>query len=493
MFSLSNRFWVPLYLSVTLLIGWFTYVRDYDQPPYLFWDENYHIASAQKYLDGIFFQEPHPPLGKLLIALGEYLVQPNVGKDVTSFHSTDHIKTLPEKYSFKGMRLVPTVMAWLTGGLLFLALYFAIQNPHLAFAVGFFYNFDTALVLHSRSAMLEGSQLFFLIGSTALFLYLYQRARAVAWWHYLLFSLLVGAALAVKVNSTIIFLLFPVLAFVDLRARLGEFHHYPATALRTILPSVLISLVGMGAVFLSAWIIHFQLGTKVVQDRYYGASPAYKELLAKGETKSYKNLPLMLEDSYKYFANYQKGVPKLDVCKSGENGSYPVGWTVGIKSINYRWEKNKEGNVQYLYLQSNPIVWFSALGAVILGVVLVGSRLFFGLAVKDQRSFWLIVLLLITYLGYLTTMMQVDRVMYLYHYFIPLLFAFILFGLIFKQLFERELLEHNPWVYAGLVLLVGQVIAVFIFFSPFSYYNGLSTADFWRRAWISGWKLEPIL
>jgi dolichyl-phosphate-mannose--protein O-mannosyl transferase len=48
-----------------------TYFHNYSYPPSLFWDENYHIASAEKYIQGVFFMEPHPPLGKLLIAAGE--------------------------------------------------------------------------------------------------------------------------------------------------------------------------------------------------------------------------------------------------------------------------------------------------------------------------------------------------------------------------------------------------------------------------------------
>lgn len=63
----------------------------------MFWDENYHIASAQKYLAGIMYMEPHPPLGKLFIALGEYLLNPNKGIDLTSFVQTDYIKVFPQK------------------------------------------------------------------------------------------------------------------------------------------------------------------------------------------------------------------------------------------------------------------------------------------------------------------------------------------------------------------------------------------------------------
>ena len=41
------------------------------------------------------------------------------------------------------------------------------------------------------------------------------------------------------------------------------------------------------------------------------------------ETDDPKNFPAMLKDNLAFMANYNKGVPKLDVCKPDENGSYP--------------------------------------------------------------------------------------------------------------------------------------------------------------------------
>src|SRR4051794_39635298 len=57
-----------------------TYFREYRLPTVTFWDESYHIPSAAKYLQGVFFMEPHPPLGKMLIAWGEKLLDANRGK-----------------------------------------------------------------------------------------------------------------------------------------------------------------------------------------------------------------------------------------------------------------------------------------------------------------------------------------------------------------------------------------------------------------------------
>ena len=87
-------------LAVVVIASYFTYFHRYAYPAAPFWDENYHIASAQKDLNGIFFMELHPPLGKLLIALGEWLLHPN---GITSwFVSADYASRFPEGFSFAG-------------------------------------------------------------------------------------------------------------------------------------------------------------------------------------------------------------------------------------------------------------------------------------------------------------------------------------------------------------------------------------------------------
>src|SRR5919197_1505049 len=60
-----------LWAGFIAVVAFAVYVHRYEYPPALFWDENYHIASAQKYLNGVFYMEPNPTLGKLLLARGD--------------------------------------------------------------------------------------------------------------------------------------------------------------------------------------------------------------------------------------------------------------------------------------------------------------------------------------------------------------------------------------------------------------------------------------
>src|SRR5437588_5183702 len=132
--SIGNKaIGVILHGLLVLFIAYCTYFRNYWYPANLFWDENYHIASAYKYLHQVMFMEPHPPLGKLLIALGEYLFHPNTKIATTSFLTTDYITTLPAGFSFVGVRFFPVLLATLSAGLFFLIVYQIGKHSFLAF------------------------------------------------------------------------------------------------------------------------------------------------------------------------------------------------------------------------------------------------------------------------------------------------------------------------------------------------------------------------
>ena len=71
--------------------------------------------------------------------------------------------------------------------------------------------------------------------------------------------------------------------------------------------------------------IHFSLGTtlqpQLPDNGYYRASASYKTILAKHLTSSPLSFPVMIADSMKFVGHYNGGVPRLDLCKSDENGS----------------------------------------------------------------------------------------------------------------------------------------------------------------------------
>ena len=484
-----------IYSVIVLAVSYFTYFKNYDYPPSVFWDENYHIASAQKYLTGVMFMEAHPPLGKLFVALGEKILQPNKNIPAAELHKftqTDYIKDFPAGYSFKGVRFFSALFAWLSAVVFFYIFYFISKNPHTSLLFSFLYIFENALITHSRAAMLEGSHLFFILLAILYFVYLVQKPSRKTLLNYFILGILAGLAVSIKATGAITVFLFPFLFALDWK--------YQGSALisrkvldisKKLIIKGLFFAVGSAAVFSLVWHIHFSLGKFAANDKFYKASEEYKEIMKNGLTSDPKYFPTMMKDNLAYMANYNKGVPKLDVCKPDENGSYPLAWLIGDKSINYRWEKSGDG-VRYMYLQANPITWFLGLAGIILSLILIIGRLVFKNPIKNKNLFYLITTFAALYVIYMAIMLRIERVMYLYHYFIPLIFSFILAFLVFNYIFEEKIANKSKKIYIGLIILAVIIAGTYKFFSPLSYYQPLTTEQFKQRIWFEFWKLKPI-
>jgi dolichyl-phosphate-mannose-protein mannosyltransferase len=89
-------------------------------------------------------------------------------------------------------------------------------------------------------------------------------------------------------------------------------------------------------------------------------------------------------------------------------------------------------------------------------------------------------------------MISIDRVMYLYHYFIPLQFSLILAFLVFVYLFEEHIKNRSLKLFIPMALILFVVVKTFLFFSPLSYYGKLTADQFKAREWSSLWGMKHV-
>lgn len=474
---------LALLLAIVSFGAWF---YRYQLPDNLFWDENYHVASAQKYLSGVFFMEPHPPLGKLLIAFGEFLLDRNPVD--TEFLGVDHIKDVPREFSFAGYRFFPVLLAWLSVPLFFLLLHAISRDLAVSFVVALLYAFDNALIVHMRGAMLEGMQIFFIVCCLLVLALIHRRGRSstVEFWGLAAAALLYSAAVATKVTALVVGLAFIPIFLPLLRN--------PRRLLKLSVMTVVVFLAFQCLV----WQAHFYLGRQVMSGGnnrgFYRASAAYKLILAEGSQLNPLNFPVMLADSLGFFRHYEKGVPLLNLCKKGESGSPPYLWPVGARSISYRWDV-VDGLISHTYLQINPVVWcFGLIGLVLAGVKVFHGFIFSraeqpdcGTSTKDD---WIVTLLGIWFV-YMSVMVSVDRVMYLYHYFIPLVISLILLVLIIPLIRIPWRLDRLIWFkpLIGLLVIVAT-ISSFYFYAPLTYGWPISDRQLASRALLGIWDLH---
>lgn len=473
--------WMFLFVVV---FSFFTYAYNWANPAALFWDENYHIASAQKYLNGVYFMEPHPPLGKLLIALGEKIVNANPLDN--QFIGTDYAQNPPAGFSFVGYRMFPVLLGWLTAPLLFGI--FLLLTRRTLWALGFsmLYALDNALIVHMRSAMLDSTMVFFAMLTVYAYLRLrdaWDDGKAFRLWS-MFFGIAFACLMATKVFGLILILLIPAL-LIEKRKRLPECWSFLWKAGASFL-----------IIYCSVWYVHFAIGSTVVpalpDQGYYQASAAYKDILRTGRNRSLLSFPIMLRDNIKFVSHYQEGVPRLDLCKKDENGSPWFFWPLGARTINYRWATPDGQNYQYLTLVANPVAWGIALVGLMCAALLLLSRLLLPVSTKLKHPATLITFSVI-YLCYMIAVSRIDRVLYLYHYFIPLILSFLIAALVFDEIdivgrwkFTEE--RKNSAVLAGIAaLFIG-----FQFFHPFSYYELLSDASFAKRNLMRIWDLKCV-
>jgi len=477
--SKPHSFTSIIFATLVTIVAFSTVVYQYTSPDQLYWDENYHIASAQKYLNRIFFMEPHPPLGKLLIAAGEALVDAN--KDDSSFAATDHGKALPKDFSFAGYRLFPVLLAALSVPVLFLFLLRLTSRPLIACVFSLGLALDNAFVVHGRAAMLDGIQLFFVIATLASTICTYRRIEQKAALKALpyLTGIAAGAAIATKATS-LIALPFIGILLAPLWSRWRE--------LTLITGKILASAL---AVYLLTWQVHNSLGKTIepaLPDRgFYQSSEETKQILRNGEGGSLNAFWPLVRDHLKFFSHYERGVPKLNLCNQNENGSTPFIWPIGGRTINYRWDK-KDGVTRYTYLVPNPVVWaLGLLGLISAAAISIAALL--GRCPIDREWRLFAGVLLVLWGGYMGVMVSLDRVMYLYHYFIPFIFTLALGAITIPQV-QMPTIRFMPAGPIVAVMTSALMLIGFRFYAPFTYGYPLTNTELNSRALLDVWDLH---
>lgn len=494
--KVRGRFVYPVVLLLASIAIYFTY---YGSPQAMFWDENYHVASAQKHIDGVMYMEPHPPLGKMLMAVGEVLFGGNGNVDKHKLNETDYLTgdEAPPAMTYKGFRW-PSVVMMAFSVLFFYGILRRItQREWLAAAFTTLVIFDNAMVIHSRAAMLEGIQMFFLLWALYYLVRVVtdytQQDKKITLKHYAILGAIIGLVISVKVNGAILLLLFVMLFGVDQWQNIKKWDWLAlGKRLAVTVPSGVVPVL---LVFFAVFYVHIGMGKTIIKDRIYKASPEYIEQIRQGNTWSPSTFVVGMRDNWKYISEYADGVPRLDVCKPDENGSFSMHWPLSKKTISYRWDKTTENGkalVSYKYLIGNPIVWFGVLAGIILSIGLIIGRFIYGNPIKDERLFLWICAFTGLYVSYMTAILQIERVMYLYHYLVPLTFGAVNLALVFNYIYRDEVLANNKHTIINASLFAVLVIGVFAFFSPFTYGFGLTEDQFELRNWFEFWKLQVV-
>ncbi|MEC5387619.1 phospholipid carrier-dependent glycosyltransferase [Uliginosibacterium sp. H3] len=456
------------------------YVVNKGEPPYPFWDENYHMTSGQRYIEGIGHFEPHPPLALLLIAAGEKLSGANADIDKHQLVIDKYIdgNKMPAGFSYNGMRLMPSLFAAFGALLFFGLLYTLTGNRFIALLFSTLYVFENAYVVHFRAVHLDSIQMFFCLATIWQFVRLWKRPDTLSWKAYAWLGVLAGLAIMAKINAALLLIIFPILYFKDVAT---HFNFEFARLAQDFIAKAGSAIVAILVVVLTIFAIHGAIGRKLPDPESSAGkqdienmSPTYKEYLTQHGTLTPGVVMSITRDYFKFMDKDHLGVPKLDICKPGENGSHPLHWLIMDKTINYRWD-SADGKTRYVQLVGNQVSWYLGLVSLFLSVALIVNHRFFKNAIGNRQTYHLIEVFTALYATFMVLHLYLgtQRVMYLYHYFLGLLITYVLVVLQYQYLTDLHALRTRT----RLLIASGMAIAIslsFAFFAPLSNHTPLS-------------------
>lgn len=475
-----------------MVIAYPTFFRNYWFPPEYYWDENFHLTAAAKYLDHVHFMEPHPPLGKMLIAYGEALFRAKTHQVSTfGFENTDYISgELPEGFTFIGYRFFPAIFGWLCAGIFALVLFEVLGSYFWASIFSSFFIFENSLVVHLRGAMLDSFMLFGCLVCLWGFLRLLKIPKLKSEdGAFGLIAMIFGFtfALLTKLFSLALIILWPMLLWFRKKTDERIF----------LLKAFVGQLVFFGLCFITVWGYHiYQAKTFSVSLLFSGeyyASSDYEKIInhLPNDFGPVEAFYIQLRDNLRYSFAYEERVPQLDLDSGSRSGTFPIMWPFSSRPISYRWSHAREEVKRYLYLIPNPVVWGLCLLSLILSIGVVFLTLLTGKKIVSDQTYRYLCIFLILYFSLMLPMMAIRRILYIYHYFLPLLLTMLMFAVLFPDLFkhsENKMIRKHGMNLLKLIPVL--VMGMFFYFYAFTYYEPQDCQEFNEHGIFRFWNLK---
>ncbi|MFT4177853.1 MAG: phospholipid carrier-dependent glycosyltransferase [Thermomonas sp.] len=450
------------------------------EPAGLVWDEGYYVTSTQRYLDGHAQFATHPPLGLMLLAAGEALLQPNRALDTSHLGDHKHApgEALPAGHAMTGMRLASGLAATLAALALAGLVLTVTRSLAAALVAVNLFVFDNAFVAHLRAAHLEAFQLLFALLALWAFASAVRRPARAGWR-----EAAVGAfgalALLVKLNAA--WLLAPAAVLVLHRLVTTPASPIGAaakTAMRMLAAGVLATVLVLGA--------HVAIGHRMPDANTIAGrqDTAFIEGAYRAYLQGQRGIgPAVLLDAARGYARFMA----TDVDGMGlhdANGSTPWQWLAQRRTINYRWDSDGT-RTAYVQLVPNPLGWLLALLAPLAVALLLALRLRAPASVRaDAPLAWIAAALLAAWVACFGLHLWIasQRVMYLYHAFGGVLIGFALVPMAWQLATARWPGLRTQGGRPATALLALHLLA-FWWLSPLSLHKPLTHAACQQRNW----------
>ncbi|MDB5178941.1 MAG: C-terminal four region of protein-O-mannosyltransferase [Patescibacteria group bacterium] len=459
---MNPKRWHPE-LIVLILAAALTRVWNLFSPNAVVFDETYFKSFAAHYLNGHYYFDIHPPLGKLMLA------------------GLAHLQGLAPSAMISGTAVT---LRWLpaVAGILLVPLVWGIlrrlgATRAFAFLGAALILLDNALTVESRFILMDSTLLLCGLGA----LYLYLRARTAGpnhrWLWLGLAALSAGAAISIKWTGLTALALIGLLWLWDQPSReaaswprrLGEL------AVLAFIPTL---------VYLSVFWAHFQLLPRSGDGDAFMTPQFQSTLIGNAGYDPHTHLPFITK-----FIQLNQEMYRANQTLTATHpyGSRWYTWPLEGRPI-YYWQGDtraggRQGNI---YLLGNPAVWWGVWIAILAGLVYayLGRR-----RLRPATMAALAVAATAYFLNFLP-FVAVARVMFLYHYFFSFIFSLIFAVMLWNDLATtkkgRQLIHlRQRQIYGAVIVLI---TLGFIFFAPLTYGSPLTPNGLQARMWLHSWR-----
>ena len=440
------------FLLAVFALSFLAHITLFNFPDQAVFDEIYFGTFVRSYTTNSHFFDIHPPLGKLLIAGTAKLGGINLPADLTVIGQQYDSTAL---FFLRFFPLLAGIFLPVVAALIALEL---TKSKTAALLTGLMIVFENALLTQSRFIFLDIPMLFF--GTAALFVFLRQEyttptATRTKYILLVVSGLLLGASFCTKWTALAILFPFGLIAL---------YSFWQTKSFKWFATKIIVVFAASLFVYIASFAAHFALLTKP------GPGDAFFETAFLEKPFFEKFLSLNKE---MYAAN--KRITDDHPYKSSW-----YAWPLDQKPIFYWNSSASEEHTQQIWLLGNPIVWFASLLSLIGGIVLLFAKVF----TKKPRdiSALLLFLLLIGWITSYAPFALINRPLFLYHYFFPLLFSILLASYIISWLIKK--LIPSRYQFTAVLLFSGIIALSFLLISPMTY--GLVFAP-------DGWYAQTIL
>jgi dolichyl-phosphate-mannose-protein mannosyltransferase len=495
------------------------------RPRAIVFDEVYFRDAALRYKDSSYYFDPHPPLGKLILAAWGWLVGVDAEHSAPDCTPGGGVTCPPVPPASLDPAVALRVIPALAGAALVVVFYYFLRElgtgRKIATLGASLLLLDNALTLESRLILLDSMLLCFGMAAFTVFLAARRSSGRRHWVLLSVSAVLLGMCISIKVTGLCVLGIIGLIGVVTtIEGRVPWRRWVPQAAVLLLVPF---------AIFFTSYTVHTALlhnsgdGDRFMSEDFQKTlkgNPLYDPNASIGPVAS--------------FIDMQKATHEYE--KALKTSTHPYqsswkSWPFEKRSIYYYLGPEEGGGKhRYLYLIGNPVVWWGALAGAALTAL--GWLVTPGLFRPHRRR---LAMLAVAWLGSYLPYSQIDRPMFLYHYFFSLMFclAFAVYGIgilggwvprpegskdpppLTLQVRDRTLPQrwaafrrraarpvrplpaepadavwrfHNRGLTVTYWGILVAALLVFLWFSPLTYGFPLSDSALHDRMWLDSWR-----